>query len=165
MIAAHLQKQLESLSALLSQLSNEQYTRTIRHLGNATIGGHSRHILEILQCVLNGYGQGRVNYIHRHRNLELETNRELAIITSHELSRQLNKTDKSLELFVETENGENMIYPFTTYLREIIYSIEHTVHHLALIKVALTEMELELVNGNFGVAYSTIIYRNTTMAG
>ena len=81
MIAAHLQKQLEALSALLSQLSNEQYTRSIRHLGHATIGGHSRHILEILQCVLNGYGLGRVNYIHRHRNLELETNRELAIIT------------------------------------------------------------------------------------
>ena len=163
MILFNLQKQLDTLAGLLYQLTDVQYTQAIRHLGQATIGGHSRHIIEILQCVLNGYEQGQVNYIHRHRNLALETNKTLAIQTIQEILPWLNKADKSLELYVENENGENMIYPFTTYFRELFYTIEHTVHHLALIKVGLTELDLELVNRNFGVAYSTIVYRKTTM--
>lgn len=158
-----LQKHLDTLAGMLGRLTDEQYTQRIRHLGQASIGGHSRHIIEILNCVLNGYAAGQVNYIHRHRNLELETNRELAIRTIREQLPVIDKTDKSLALYFEHENGEPLIYPFTTYFREIIYTIEHTVHHLALIKVALTEMNLELVNENFGVAYSTIVYRKTAM--
>lgn len=158
-----LEKHLETLACMLGSLTDEQYTQRIRHLGQASIGGHSRHIIEILNCVLTGYTQGQVNYIHRHRNLELETNRELAIRTIREQLTQLNKTDKQLALYFEYENGEQLVYPFTTYFREIIYTIEHTVHHLALIKVALTEMNLELVNENFGVAYSTLVYRKTAI--
>ncbi len=158
-----LQKHLETLAGMLGRLTDEQYTRAIRHLGQASIGGHSRHIIEILNCVLNGYTAGQVNYIHRHRNLLLETNRALAISTISEQLPLLNKTDKSLELYIEDNNGQSMIYPFTTYHREIIYTIEHTVHHLALIKVALTEMDLELVNDHFGVAYSTLVYRKAAV--
>ncbi len=42
----------------------------------------------------------------------------------------------------------------------MVYNIEHCIHHQALIKVALNEMEANhLINKNFGMAPSTIQYR------
>ena len=165
MIQYQLQDQLQGLVRLLQQLTDEQYTRKIRHLGQATIGGHSRHIIEIVQCVLSGYKTGRVDYINRYRNTELEMNRSAAIQLIQEVEIMLNKTDRSLELFMETATGVLQNSLLTTYLREIIYSIEHTVHHLALIKVALTEMELSLADETFGLAYSTMLYRKSIAKG
>ena len=48
----------------------------------------------------------------------------------------------------------------TTYFREVLYNTEHVIHHLALIKVALIDMDLDLADKNFGMAYSTIKYKN-----
>lgn len=165
MIQHQLQRQLNVLAELLHQLSDEQYTRTINHLDNASIGGHSRHIIEIVRCVLIGYETNRVDYIRRFRNTELETKREFAIRTIEEVNSLLDKPDKSFELYVETEDGMTGSFPITTYQREIIYAIEHTIHHLALIKVALTEMNLSLVSEQFGVAYSTMLYRSSRSNG
>ena len=52
---------------------------------------------------------------------------------------------------------------FTTYYREIVYNTEHTVHHLALIKVALIEMKLNIVDKKFGMAGSTIKYKRAML--
>jgi uncharacterized damage-inducible protein DinB len=162
MIQSQLQNKLISLASLLQQLTDEQYTRKIRHLGEASIGGHCRHIIEIVQCVINGYDTGQVDYIRRYRNTELEINREAATGKIQEVTGLLTKPDQSLDLYVETETGPASSMIRTTYFREIIYAIEHTVHHLALIKVALTDMDLPLADDQFGVAYSTMLYRKTT---
>lgn len=164
MIQIQLQKQLHTLANLLTQLTNEQYTCKIRHLDGAAIGGHSRHIIEIVQCVINGYETGQVDFIRRYRHTELEIKREAAIHKIQEVTGLLNKPDKSLDLYVETETGAPGSFTRTTYLREIIYAIEHTIHHLALIKVALTDMNLSLADERFGVAYSTMLYRKTTLS-
>ena len=55
MVFIQLEQQLQLLINLLSNLDDEQYTRRISHLSNASIGGHSRHIIELLQCAINGY--------------------------------------------------------------------------------------------------------------
>jgi hypothetical protein len=50
----------------------------------------------------------------------------------------------------------------TNFYRELLYNIEHCIHHQALIKVAFNEMKMShLLNKNFGVAPSTIQYRET----
>ena len=47
----------------------------------------------------------------------------------------------------------------TNYFREIAYNLEHTIHHMALIKIGISEVsDLELADG-YGVASSTIKYR------
>jgi hypothetical protein len=43
----------------------------------------------------------------------------------------------------------------------MVYNTEHAIHHLALIKVALIEMQLQVIDENFGMAYSTIKYKAT----
>ena len=49
----------------------------------------------------------------------------------------------------------------TSFFRELIYCMDHCIHHQSLIKIALLEQNLmHLVDSNFGVAFSTQIYRN-----
>ena len=43
---------------------------------------------------------------------------------------------------------------------ELIYNLEHSIHHQALIKVAVLKNSAIQLSENFGVAKSTIEYRN-----
>ena len=157
MIFQQLSQQLLSLIVLLKSLSNDQYSRKIKHLGNASIGGHTRHIIELIQCVNKGYDSDTVDYLNRIRNLDLENSKSLALEVLLEIEKELKRSDTNLKMVVENTSLDCSVN--TTYFREVVYNTEHTIHHLALIKVALLEMNLDLVNHDFGMAYSTIQYQ------
>jgi hypothetical protein len=136
-------EQLQSLSNLLNILDDNQYTRNNRLLGNASIGGHTRHIIELLKCAVDGYSTGKVDYINRSRNLSLESERITAMRELENLKSLIIKADRELKLAVESQAPP--VYVSTTFSREIVYNTEHTIHHLALIRVALREMNLDIV--------------------
>lgn len=162
MIQLHLLQQLQSLRKLLSTLSENQYTCQIQHLGNVSIGAHTRHIIELLSCAVSGYDKGQVDYVNRIRNLELEINKDMALVELQYIELEIEKPDKALTLVAEQiEEGIKILPVNSSYYREIVYNTEHSIHHLALIKVALIEMKLEVVDPDFGMAYSTIRYRET----
>ena len=157
MIFIQLSQQLLSLSELLSKLDDRAYNRSIKHLGNASIGGHTRHIVELLQCAVLGYVNGFVDYENRERNIELECNIDAAQHQIQLLLSEIKKEDRALKITNRMVNSEEIT---TTYFREVLYNTEHVIHHLALIKVALIDMDLDLADKNFGMAYSTIKYKN-----
>src|SRR5216110_514304 len=86
------------LSGTLSQLSPPQYSQPCTTLFNNTIGQHVRHIIELFQCLENGYESGIVNYEKRKRDELIETDKELAGSLLIELHRVLNKPNKLLTL-------------------------------------------------------------------
>jgi len=161
MIFLQLSQQLSSLQNLIESLDNIQFTTKIQHLGNSSIGSHTRHIIELLQCAIDGHSTGIVDYINRKRNLDLETNKEIALSVLVSLDKYYQLPDKKLNLAIDCveESAEPIVT--TTYFREIVYNIEHIIHHLALIKVALIELKLNVVDNSFGMAYSTIKYQST----
>jgi hypothetical protein len=162
MIFKQLSEQLESLTSVISSLTDEQFTRKSPLLGEASIGSHTRHIIELVQCACSGYVKGRVDYLNRSRDFALENDRLLALSALQQFDDALMLADKQLELAVEnSEDPETNRPVVTTYYREIVYNTEHTIHHLALIKVALIEMQLQIVDPHFGMAYSTIKYKST----
>ena len=71
MLIPSIQNTLNELSDLLSQLSNEDYTAPCFGLSNATIGEHTRHIIEMFQCVENQYEVGVINYDDRKRDYRI----------------------------------------------------------------------------------------------
>jgi hypothetical protein len=158
MIISQLATQITVLKELLNSLSDEQYIQKINFLGDSSIGAHSRHIIELIKCLTNGYKIGKVDYVNRERDLLIEQNRKAAIHEINFIFQELNQVDKEMDLLSETQESEKAILVKTTYFREIEYNKEHTIHHLALIKVALLEMNLSLVNDSFGVAHSTLKY-------
>ncbi|MBC7935170.1 MAG: DinB family protein [Rhizobacter sp.] len=160
MIFLQLSQQLQSLSRLLLNLTDEQFTKKVAHLGNSSIGGHTRHVIELLQCAIDGYSTGEVDYVNRKRNLLLETDRMFALSVLQQQDGFIKVPDRKLNLVVEQiEGAVELTKVTTTYYREVVYNTEHTIHHLALIKVAIIDMKLDIVDNNFGMAYSTIKYQ------
>lgn len=59
-----------------------------------------------------------------------------------------------------SNEGDHTTTIATTFERELVYCLEHTIHHQALIKVGLKELNLEgFLDGHFGVAPATLRFR------
>ncbi len=150
------------LHETLDKLTAEQYAASSRSLFNATIGQHVRHIVELFQCLENGYESGLVNYEKRKRDKQIETDKDLAIFLLHEIGNNLLKADKKLHLEMSYDDLSNeTVTVESNYYREVVYNLEHTVHHMALIRVGVTELSDIVLLDGFGVATSTIKHRET----
>lgn len=156
---------LLQLKEVLSDIDEEQYRKPIQKLGQSSIGQHVRHTLEFYQCLLIGTNDGIVNYDKRDRNLSIESSPEIAInlideILTHLDDSLLGKTI-SLEVCYEL-NKEAIITIDSNFSRELVYNIEHAIHHMAIIKIAIIELELYInIPEGFGIAVSTLKYRNS----
>ena len=75
-----------------------------------------------------------------------------------DILNQVDKPNKNLQLQQIVDEEELLIE--TNYHRELLYNLEHCIHHQALIKVAIIQNATIAVDENFGVARSTIEYRN-----
>ena len=158
MLIPSIKNALDELSDLLKQLSEENYISPCYSLSNATIGEHTRHIIEMFQCLNIQYESGIVNYDLRKRDYLIQTNTNFAEKSIQEIISNLDKKNKNLHLQQIVEGEELLIT--TNYNRELLYNLEHCIHHQALIKVALLQIESIKVDADFGVARSTIEYRN-----
>jgi hypothetical protein len=148
---------LEELKDLLNQLSNEDFALPILYLGDSSIGEHSRHIIEMFQCLLNSYELGLLNYDDRERNNLIQTDTNFAIQTINDIINSIEKENKNIVL--NQMFYENYVSIETNYYRELLYNLEHCIHHQALIKVAFFQLESVQVAENFGIAPSTIEYK------
>lgn len=156
---------LNQLADTILQLTNTEYGQKSILLNGSSIGGHTRHVIELFQCLLNGYETGYINYENRKRDLTLETDNELSSAVLYNIAYKIEKQNKQLLLqgfFTENEKNEYSID--TNYYREIIYNLEHTIHHMALIRVAVNELTNIKLSENFGVAPSTIQHKKQLCA-
>jgi hypothetical protein len=149
---------LAMLSSLLeSKEVKESYTTPIYSLSQSTIGQHTRHIIELYNCLLSGYETGFINYDSRKRDKNVEINPGFAIDNLYRISSILKKPDKHIWISHSLHGKETDLG--STYFRELYYNLEHCIHHQALIKVALIELKIHSVSEEFGVAASTIKYK------
>jgi len=152
---------LEEIKSLLKQLPSELYVKPKEILSQSTVGQHFRHILEFYVCLQNGIYKQTVCYDERKRDTLIETNMDYAtgIIENLQLFLEKITTDSPLTLnanYAVTADEELQLK--TSIYRELAYALDHTIHHLAIIKIALIEEKIEL-DTNFGVALSTIRHR------
>jgi hypothetical protein len=148
------------LSLSLERLEYHQYNYPCKNLSGNTIGQHVRHIIEMYQCLETGYLHGEVDYEKRKRDKKIETDKYFASAILKEIPGQLSKENKVLKLLTYYDDlsaePEKIV---TNYYREIAYNLEHTIHHMALIRVGLREMGDIPVEESYGVASSTLKYR------
>ncbi|MDI5899092.1 DinB family protein [Flavobacterium sp. LB2P84] len=158
MLIPSINNSLNELIDLLKQLSQNEYSNSCAELSNATIGEHTRHIIEMFQCLENQYDLGIVNYDKRERNIRIQTDTVFAIENIVSIQQNLDKKNKNIKLLQIIDGEEIRIE--SNYFRELLYNLEHCIHHQALIKVAILQCETVIIDANFGVARSTIEYRN-----
>jgi hypothetical protein len=152
---------LEEIKELLSQFSSELYTKPNVLLSEATVGQHFRHILEFYICLKKGSNTGSICYDERARNLLIETHLDFAAETISEILTFLNSVSKDFPLVLKANYGmleiERTLIPSSLY-RELAYALDHTIHHLAMIKIGLSNEDIKF-DENFGVAPSTLRFR------
>jgi hypothetical protein len=157
MLTTSIIKTLNDFLSLLSQLSNEEYSKPCKDLSNSSIGQHVRHSIELLQCLENQYQTGVINYDNRLRDFHLESDIEAAKNAIEIIIGSIDKPNKFLTL---VQKMDTLIEIDSNYSRELLYNLEHCIHHQALIKVAVLQSASVAIDENFGVARSTIEYRN-----
>ncbi len=144
----------------LDQLERHQYDYPCKNLSGNTIGQHVRHIIEMYQCLESGYFNGEVDYEKRKRDRKIETDKYFASELLQEIHGQLSKENKTLSLLTYYDDMSAKPEKISTnYYREIAYNLEHTIHHMALIRVGLRELGDIPVDDSYGVASSTLKYR------
>ncbi|MEM1337321.1 MAG: DinB family protein [Bacteroidota bacterium] len=150
---------IEQFKDILQKLPKEHYIAPCSVLSNATIGQHTRHIIELYLCLINGYECGVVSYDKRHRDQRIENDVTFAVAQLEFIQKHLEKPNKDVQMCYELRGSENQLV--SNYFREVMYNLEHTIHHHALIKIGIEHFTEMIVPESFGVAPSTIEYRNT----
>lgn len=156
---------LLQLRAYLSVLTPQQYQGKSKVLLGSSIGEHTRHLLEFFQCLLlQAAAEPRqIDYAARERDPRLEADPAFALAMAEQLALALQglSGNPPCRVSVADVTGEEGAPTVPSCLeREILYNIEHTIHHLAIIRIGLGEAApgLELPE-DFGVARSTLSYK------
>ena len=152
-------KQLESIRSILVQIESDDYTAELSTLKKASIGKHVRHIVEFYECLLFNSTNDTVNYDERKRNILLEENVTFALDFITEIIDTLETINSNKRLMLVSSYENKSVSMESSLYREITYNIEHTVHHLAIISIAIP-IHFDYINlsANFGYADSTINY-------
>jgi len=156
--------QLEDLHDALAQLSDEQFQTTFVFKTNpekirASVGQHTRHVIEFVDTLLKSINEDLVNYDFRDRNKDIETSIDTAQMTLKRLQQRLSGiTNQDLQRpiqMVEAVDVERDSDPAnSTVAREIYFAISHTEHHFALINERCDALGVALP-ADFGKAVST----------
>lgn len=144
---------------LCQSLTPEQYTLKCKMLNGVSIAEHLRHSYEFYHCLLLRLDTKQLNYEDRARDRAIENNLPYAIERMKKLKLQLSSPLKDTVMELKSKEAQSSLVK-TSLERELVYCLDHAIHHQALIKIGLKEQELShLVSQDFGVAYSTLRYR------
>ena len=149
---------IDQLVDLLIHINLKVYKEALQPLHLSTVGQHVRHITEFYLCALTGYENGIVDYDARERNILIEIDKDFTIKTLENVKYQLKMLQLDRNLIVKSKfvDDETMNIP-SSFFRELTYLIEHTIHHLAIIKIGLNQVYPEITTPkNFGMAHSTL---------
>ncbi len=155
---------LRQLKYLIEQLNDKQYAEKSQLLLGSSIGKHTRHILEFYDIFLHSYYTGIVNYDNRDHDTLYEEDRQVSIEKIAELCEGLHKLDKDFSIVLVasySESNMELSNMQSSVLRELAYNLEHAIHHMAFIKMAVKNQYPRIdIDDSFGVAFSTRYYEN-----
>ncbi|HYG17699.1 MAG TPA: hypothetical protein VD816_02175 [Ohtaekwangia sp.] len=158
---------LAQLHGLVEQIRDSDFVQPVESLGHSTIGQHIRHTLEFFLCFQNGWREGVINYDRRNHDKLIESDKFVALSVIRQVQEFVNTLhDKPLRLEVSYDLFQEDFETIeTTATRELVYNIEHAVHHMAIIKIGVREIAGYLtLPADFGIAASTIRYKETTLS-
>jgi uncharacterized damage-inducible protein DinB len=157
---------LNQVFELTSQLSDDEYAAELELLNDNTIGKHVRHIIEFFDLLISGSTGGIINYDRRKHEPTYETSVEAGMQKLRELMKALQDLSTGKEILLEVsyaDSDEDPVKIKSSVERELAYNIEHAIHHMAIIKIAVQTVFPRVgLAENFGVAYSTVRYQKSS---
>jgi hypothetical protein len=156
---------LSQLNDLVSQITQDDYAKPSEALGKSTIGQHLRHTLEFFVCFEKGFEEGVINYDKRAHDKLIERDKFLAIAALNRITTFIQSLNENKQLKLEVGydvTHEEFICIDTNATRELVYNIEHAVHHMAIMKIGIREIAPYIkLPFDFGIAASTVRHKET----
>ncbi len=155
MVGELLNDQLMGLYKLMHQFNTSDYTFKSAVFWNNSVGQHVSYIVGLVQCLLQGYDEGCVNYDTVKSNFKLETDRHFAITSIEAIIFNIDLHDKHLLVIHENNliKSEN-----SSFYRELSFVTEHAILRIKLIHKILKELNHEMVHEQFDVTPATVSY-------
>ena len=156
---------LQRLKDVLSNINQRLYTH-LNVKGRASVGQHVRHTLEFYQCLFQS--KTEVNYDARNRNVLLESSADHASLAIDQIVSEVEtlKTDFPMQTLAEMPSALEMLSVSSSLSRELLYVLEHAIHHMALIRILIKDVQADFeLDQTFGVAYSTLAYQDQAANG
>lgn len=156
-----LTRSLDELADLLSRTSDEAYLWKPSGGVSGSIGAHVRHVLDHVTVLVERPCQQTVTYDRRARDTVVEHDRQAGIAALRRASCRLTAfmdapRDESLTLTLEAlvEHGQPPIAVTTSLARELVFALQHTIHHQAIIALLLQQVGVQ-APARFGFAPAT----------
>lgn len=155
---------IRQLENVLSSIDVTQYTQPLAVFNGSSLGQHVRHTIEFFQCFIEGLENDVIDYDARKRDIQIENDLAYTLDCLRNISaRILEISNIEKPLFIATYYDDaipEMV--ISNVQRELVYLIEHSIHHFALVRIGIQENFPEIILPcDFGVAYSTIKYRES----
>ena len=153
---------LDQAEAAIRALSD--HYRTPPSPDQSPVGAHVRHVIDHYSSFFLGIESGKVDYYTRERDPRLEADPDAAVEALRTVKERLSRSSDLLgrPLAVDTggpehEGGEARWAP-SSVQREMAFVLSHTLHHMAIIRMAAHQLGVEL-HGDLGVAHSTLAHK------
>lgn len=131
----------------------------------AGIGSHIRHILDHFLALQNGLHDGRVDYNIRNRGSVWERDAGVARVKLGQIEAFLSgltSLEREIEVHSEIDCVATVSGSFRSNVsRELLYLINHTIHHLAYIRLLARSEGFDLP-ADIGLAPATASYLRQT---
>ena len=158
------QSVLNQLHSVVEQLDDATFATPSAMLSGASPGQHVRHVIEFFGCCSEGCRNGIVNYDKRAHDRTVETDRSLALRRLVEQYDSFETWAGDEPVLLETcmdSAREKWIRIPSSAARELAYAIDHAIHHMAILKIAIRALQPSVrIDGDFGVAFSTVRHRS-----
>ncbi|WP_411824577.1 hypothetical protein [Leptospira sp. 'Mane'] len=154
--------QLHKLGKILNELKEEEFTEKDSLLCGSSVGQHVRHTLEFIECLVNTKEGEILSYDDRKRNLVLESSLDFAleVIAETELRLAGYIPPEKIRLKHILNESDHSITD-TCGERELLFVLDHMIHHMALIRIAMeNKFQWILLPVDFGYTPSTLIARS-----
>jgi len=144
---------------LLERIDDEQFRTGVPDMKLSGPGPHFRHVVDFYRRLFEGLGQegdsNAVDYDRRDRDPSIEAERAVCKAVMQELVARLEtieRVDRPLDV-----RCDQLPSARSTLGRELQGLVSHTVHHYALIAIAVRVQGVD-PGPEFGVAPSTLAY-------
>lgn len=151
---------LAQLKDIIDQLEKEHFAQPLSVLNQSTLGQHIRHTIEFYLCLMDGSASGSINYDERKHDVLIEQDAKIALRVIESIQAFLKKEPRDFDMVLRANysvlDDVEQVIPSSFY-RELAYNIEHTIHHMALLKIGLQHhFSYVTLPKHFGVASSTV---------
>jgi len=167
MLLKSLKQSIDQIISIVEQLQNLNEVKQQYLYCELNIGKHIRHITDNFLALIHGINTGVIDYNRRNRGTKIETSIDAALtdlqqliswLKNYESSTKGEEIHKAIKIFSEIDCLHTINQEFnSTIARELLYMINHTIHHAAHIGLIAKNQGIEIPL-NTGIAPCTMTF-------